>query len=247
MIGHGEQCVAEPAHLASRSPPALAPPPSEARPPAEGQAIAAPTFRLAASSYAPGAAIQIRFAQAISSTSNSRAWVTVAGRGTPESSYGTWKYVDDHATAAVLEAPAKDGAYEVRLHTNYPAKSYNIVHAEPFTVATVAIADSGETPLAEQRFTVGSKAVRSGDRVEVRFAAPMHAASGERFWITIVAQGTADTSWGTYEYVPAGARRMKLAAPTAAGEYEVRLHANYPKQTTHVVHRAALRVGDAPN
>jgi hypothetical protein len=28
-------------------------------------------------------------------------------------------------------------------------------------------------------------AVRSGERVEVMFAAPMHAAAGERFWITI--------------------------------------------------------------
>jgi hypothetical protein len=239
MIGHGEHCTAEPARVAPRPPPASTPPQ------APEQAIAAPTFRLAARSYSPGAAIQIRFAQAISSLPDSRAWVTVAPRGTPESTYGAWKYVDDHATAAELEAPAKDGAYEVRLHTNYPAKSYNVVHAEPFAVVTVAIADPGETPLAQQRFTVASKSVRSGGRVEVAFAVPLHAEPGERFWITIVASGTPDTSWGAYEYVPADARRMKLTAPAAAGEYEVRLHANYPKQATNVVHRVAIRVEPA--
>jgi len=232
-IGHGEQCVAEPARIASHPPPATAPQVVE---------LAAPTFRIAASSYAPGAAIQLRFAQAIGSTPDRRAWVTVVERGAAESEFGSWKYVDDHAKAVVLEAPRKDGAYEVRLHTNYPAKAYNVVHAEPFTVKTVAIAGSGETPFAEQRFTVGSTSVRSGARVDVRFAAAMHAAAGERFWITIVPRDTPDSTWGTYEYVPEDARRMKLAAPAAAGDYEVRLHANYPKKTTNVVHRAAVRV-----
>jgi len=238
MIGHGEQCVAEPARIVSRQAPAPAKPPSSP----QAVALAAPTFRLAASSYAPGAAIQIRFAHAISSTPDNRAWVAVVERGAPGSSYGTWKYVDDRASSAVLEAPRKDGAYEVRLHTDYPAKSYNVVHAEPFTVTTVAITDPGETPRAEQRFTVASKSVRSGARIDVRFAAPMHAASGERFWITIVARDTPDSTWGTYEYVPEGARGLKLEAPAAAGDYEVRLHANYPKQTTNVVHRATIRV-----
>lgn len=149
---------------------------------------------------------------------------------------------DDHATSAVLEAPKKDGAYEVRLHMDYPTKSYNVVHAQPFVVKTDAAADPGETPLAQQRFTVASNSVRSGERVQVMFAVPMHAASGEQFWITTVAHDTPDTSWGTYEYVPAGARRMKLTAPTAEGEYEIRLHANYPKKTTNVVHRVAIRV-----
>jgi len=238
MIGHGEQCVAEPARIASRATPA------PAKPPSSPQAVepAAPTFRLAASSYAPGAAIQIRFAHAISSTPDNRAWITVVERGAPGSSYGAWKYVDDRASSAVLEAPRKDGAYEVRLHTDYPAKSYNVVHAEPITVKTAEIADPGETPLAQQRFTVGSKAVRSGGRIDVRFAAPLHAAAGERFWITLVAGGTPDSTWGTYEYVPDNARRMTLEAPAAAGDYEIRLHANYPKQTTNVVHRAAIRV-----
>jgi len=236
MIGHGEQCVADPAQIAPRATPA------PARLPAQEQTIAAPTFRLAASSYAPGAEIRIRFSQAISSTTRSRAWVTVSERGAPSSSYGAWQYVDDHATSAALEAPKKDGAYEVRLHTDYPTKSYNVVHAEPFVVQTDAAAEPGETPLAQQRFSLAKKSVRSGARVDVVFAVPMHAASGEQFWITIVARDTPDTSWGTYEYVPAGARRMKLTAPTALGEYEVRLHANYPKMTTNVVHRVAVHV-----
>ncbi len=233
MIGHGETCVAEPVRVVSR------PAAREEAPSAE---VAAPKFRLTASSYAPGAAIQIRFARAIRSTPDNRAWITVVERGAPGSSYGAWKYVDDRTTSAVLEAPRKDGAYEVRLHTDYPTKSYNVVHAEPITVTTAEIADPGETPLAQQRFTVASKSVRTGGHIDVVFAVALHAATGERFWITIVAGNTPDSTWGSYEYVPDHARRMRLDAPTVPGDYEIRLHANYPKKTTNVVHRAAVHV-----
>jgi len=42
--------------------------------------------------------------------------------------------------------------------------------------------------------------------------------------------------------VPAGATSVRIAAPAAAGDYEVRLHANYPTRSTNVVHRAGLTV-----
>ena len=133
MIGEGEQCIrdraiaADPASIVSQ-PTAPSPTPTTA------PAAVAPTFQLAASSYAPGAPIQLRFAQEISSPGSSRAWITVSEAGTGESWHGAWKFVDDHATEAVIDAPKKPGAYEVRLHTDYPAKSYNLVHAEPFVV-----------------------------------------------------------------------------------------------------------------
>jgi hypothetical protein len=70
----------------------------------------------------------------------------------------------------------------------------------------------------------------------------MRALPSEQFWVTVVERGTADSKWGKYAYVPPNARTMSLEVPSAPGDYEIRLHANYPTKTTNLVHRAALRV-----
>ncbi|MBA3821753.1 MAG: hypothetical protein H0X17_22910, partial [Deltaproteobacteria bacterium] len=62
------------------------------------------------------------------------------------------------------------------------------------------------------------------------------------FWITVVPAGASADTWGSYQYVPDGARAIALDLPTVAGAYELRLHANYPKQTTNVVHQLPIRV-----
>ncbi|HEX7839796.1 MAG TPA: hypothetical protein VF469_20110, partial [Kofleriaceae bacterium] len=118
--------------------------------------------------------------------------------------------------------------------------------AVPLSVAERAEAESapGVTPAALQRFTVGSTALRPGARIDVAFAAALRAAPGERFWITVVDAGAADSAWGTYEYVPAGARHIQLTAPAKPGDYEVRLHGNYPTKATNLVHRVAIRIED---
>ena len=71
---------------------------------------------------------------------------------------------------------------------------------------------------------------------------PLRAAPGEKFWATVVKRGSSDATWAAYEYVPEGAASMLLQVPSVQGDYEVRLHANYPRLTTHVVHRESLHV-----
>jgi hypothetical protein len=177
--------------------------------------------------------------------------VTVAAAGSPQTSYGTWTFVDDGARRASLAAPPKAGAYEVRLHTDYPAKAFHVVRAVPFAVRVPAEAPPdnpappGATPPSGQRFALASTTVRAGNKAEVRFPGPLRAAKGERFWIAVIEAGASDTSWGKWEYVPDGARAMSLAVPDKDGVYEIRLHANYPKKSTNVVYRAGIRV-EAP-
>jgi hypothetical protein len=60
--------------------------------------------------------------------------------------------------------------------------------------------------------------------------------------VTVVERRAADSTWGKYAYVPAGARSMSLDVPSTPGDYEVRLHANYPTKTTNLVYRAVIRV-----
>jgi hypothetical protein len=203
-------------------------------------ATSAPSFRLDAKVVAPGEEIGIRFTAPVSSTTQSRAWITVIAADQPPSAYGDWSYLDDGATSASLKAPAKPGAYEVRLHTDYPAKTFNVQHSVALTVGPEVAPQV--TPPSAQRFTVGAATVKSGAKVHVTFATALQAAPKEQFWVTIVEAGAADSSWGAYEYVQPGARRMQMTVPTKPGDYEVRLHANYPTKTTNVVHRVAIHV-----
>ena len=63
-----------------------------------------------------------------------------------------------------------------------------------------------------------------------------------RRWAAIVAVGQPDSEWGVWAYVPDAARRMVLKAPANPGDYEVRLHANYPTKSYNVVHRVRIHV-----
>ena len=228
-------------------PPATTPP---APPPQHLDAVALPlevknvAFKLGAAAYASGQTIDIAFSSPVDSKPKHQAWVTVVEAGKPPTQYGTWEYVADGARVAHLKAPTAPGAYEVRLHTDYPTKSTNVVFAQPVTIkAQAAAGQSGETPRAQQRFTLSATKLAPGATATLEFAAPLHAAKGEKFWVTVVERRAGDSAWGKYEYVPEGARALSLAVPTAAGDYEIRLHANYPTKSTNVVHRVQIHVG----
>ena len=60
--------------------------------------------------------------------------------------------------------------------------------------------------------------------------------------IVAVEPDKAADQYGAYEYVKPDAKTASIAAPTTAGDYEVRLHANYPTKTTNLVHRVRIHV-----
>lgn len=210
------------------------------------QSTQIPTFSLPAKSYTVGDPIEIKFGKPVSSKSGDQAWITVSEAGSPESSYGDWEYVKDGATATVLKAPKKPGAYEVRIHTNFPSKSYNVKYSVPISVvdASADPADpaQGATPLAKQKFTLAKTTFKAGEPIIAKFGLKMKALPNERFWITIVEASKPDDAYGSYEYVQDDARKVTIDAPRAPGDYEVRLHANYPTKSTNVVHRARIRI-----
>ena len=233
MLAKAEQCVALPA---------------KAEPQPVQIAAAPPSFTLDHQTYVGGESIEVHFQSPISSPEGSRAWLTTADAASGPTAYGNWEYVPDHAHSATIKAPEKPGNYQVRLHTEYPKKSTNLVFSVGFTVADnqapppPKAALATPTPLAQQRFTVLTPTIRAGGKVDIRFPTPMVAVGAEQFWVTIVAKGAADSAYGSWEYLPAGARTMTITAPTTGGDYEVRLHANYPTKTTNLVFRAPLRV-----
>nr|MDQ3370427.1 hypothetical protein [Myxococcota bacterium] len=268
MQARGDGCVAgvaatpgSPPHPDQRRPPVPKPVP--------GTSVVR-SFTLRARSVPSGGKIHVKFPAPARSPKTDQLWITVVEPGQSTEAYGRWQFVDDGATTATLDAPARPGRYEVRLHANYPAQPHDVQHALPITVTAAAevasdAAEAGSgserdgamdatpdpsdppggakpTPRAQQRFELADGSLRSSGKVRVRFAAPLYATPGERFWITVVPAGASGDTWGSYQYVPTGARAMALDLPEQAGAYELRLHANYPKLTTNVVHRLPIRV-----
>jgi serine/threonine-protein kinase len=92
--------------------------------------------------------------------------------------------------------------------------------------------------LSPELFTVA----KAGSDVTLVFPAPLVAKQGEQYWAAIVAVGKPDSEWGVWQYVPQNARKLTLKAPTDPGDYEVRLHGNYPTKSYNVVHRVRIRV-----
>jgi hypothetical protein len=217
MIAHGEACVAQ----SGPSRPAL------------GLAL-----QLGSKSYAPGAEIRIQLSSPITSSPGNQAWIAVGPARSSPTTYSDWKYLDDHATRAVLRAPNQPGAYEVRLYTDYPAKSYNVRTTTGFEVAAAATQEiATATPTLHVPGTV-----HAGDKLEVTFGAAVHATAPERYWITIAIKSSPDREWGAWQYVPDGAHAIQLDVPDKPGAYEVRLHGNYPTKTYNVVERAPITV-----
>lgn len=96
--------------------------------------------------------------------------------------------------------------------------------------------------VSPEHFAVVPSHAKPGEPVTLVFPAPLEAAKGEQYWAAIVAVGQSDSEWGTWSYVPAAARKLTLKAPGEPGDYEVRLHGNYPTKSFNVVHRVRIHV-----
>ena len=202
---------------------------------------AAPRFALDKQTYRPGEPVTIMFAEPVPSSGARRAWVTIVEAGKRPEAYGTWEFVPDKAHDVRLQAPNIPGAYEARVHTDYSTRQYNLRHSVQFDVASTAV-DVPVTPLAKQRFSLATTEYKPYETITITFPTRMRAAKNERFWITIVQANASDASYGTYEYIADKAMMTRLAAPAKAGDYEVRLHANYPTKSTNIVFRVSVQI-----
>ena len=101
-------------------------------------------FSLEKTSFAAGETIAIRFAAPMKSPEGDQSWITVVAPSAGPEEYAEFIYVADGAAEARIPAPAKAGDFEVRLHTNYPAKDYNLVQSVGIAVSrTESAAASG--------------------------------------------------------------------------------------------------------
>lgn len=86
------------------------------------------------------------------------------------------------------------------------------------------------------------KTAAPGSAVVVTYKEAMASPQENKFWITIIDPVAADSEWGAWVYVDDGATSTTLTAPEMPGNYEIRLHANYPTKPYEVVQRSPLTV-----
>jgi hypothetical protein len=91
-------------------------------------------FSVAPMSAKAGDSVTLRFPAPLDAKAGEQYWAAIVAVGKPDSEWGVWEYVPKHARTLSLKAPAAPGAYEVRLHGNYPTRSYNVVHRVRITV-----------------------------------------------------------------------------------------------------------------
>ena len=191
----------------------------------------APAISLAARTYAPGAKVQITFAQPISSTEASKAFVTIANAENPPSSFESRELLPDRAQRVTLTAPTERGDYEVRLFTNYPKENFKIARVVGFTVGAAGAApqppvvaatpkppppvEAAPPPTPPVQPPKAAVASDETPRAQQRFSAPLMAPAGSqlavRFPVALHAQ-KGEQFWVTV--VASG------AAPGAWGRFE---------------------------
>ncbi len=107
-----------------------------------------------------------------------------------------------------------------------PAPARRATAAAAGCVAVVA--DVGASPLR------GATCL-PGEPIEIRFGAPVDSTAAQRAWVTVAPASSPPSAYNEWAYVDDGAEQARLTAPTQPGDYEVRLHADYPAQQYNVV------------
>lgn len=196
-------------------------------------------FTLESDTVSGGDAIKINFTGPLD-PANKKYWVCVVEKGKSDSTFGTWSYVTDLSGKPVtLQAPEVDGDYEVRLHGNYPTKSNNVLQRAALKIAGL------QPTKADQMGIAAPESSPVDEKVTVTFPHPLVPEQGVKFWVALVPADAPDKAQGLWRFVPVGATKLELRAPTASGKHEVRLHSNYPKASTNVVAKAAFQVTGA--
>jgi hypothetical protein len=65
---------------------------------------------------------------------NKTDWVTISAAGSPDSSYGPWRYTDGNRAGTFNAGRMEPGEYEARLYLDWPAGQYNIADRVRFRI-----------------------------------------------------------------------------------------------------------------
>jgi hypothetical protein len=95
--------------------------------------------------------------------------------------------------------------------------------------------------------TVDPPRVPAGTAVWARFDRPISGRAVDQYWIVIAPSGAPAEYEAGRLHVPRSAHGMQLEAPSEPGQYEVRLHGDWPRRPFHLVRTVPLVVEANPN
>jgi hypothetical protein len=202
------------------------------------------TFKLEKDALTTEELPKVIFSSALSPRKMEQYWITVVPAKTKDTTWGAYQYLKAGAKEATLKAASVTGAHEVRLYARNPLASSLLIHRQKLTV-TAAKTDetTDEIPMdLATTFSLQKKTLQIGEAPVATFNSPLKPRPKEQFWITIVKFGAKDNDWGLWQMLGSGDKQATLKMPTAAGDYEVRLHGRYPTKNSMIIHRQKLTV-----
>ncbi len=132
---------------------------------------------------------------------NQKDFITIVEANAEEGKYGNYSYTSK-GNPLTLQAPDEAGRYEIRYLTGQSRKTL-------FSAAITVAAATASLEAAEK--------VTAGARFDVQWTGP----DNQKDFITIVANGAEDRSYGNYSYTKKGSP-LQLQAPDQPGDYEIR-------------------------
>ncbi|MCP4130505.1 MAG: hypothetical protein GY754_05940 [bacterium] len=80
--------------------------------------------------------VTVKLSKPVKNKKDAKYWVCVAPAKSAPSEWGSWAMVPDNVTSVdiAIKIPFTEGKYEVRLHSDYSKKPFNLVAKLPITV-----------------------------------------------------------------------------------------------------------------
>lgn len=109
-----------------------------------------------------------------------------------------------------------------------------------FLAVALALAGCNDRP----EMTVEPDPVVTNTTVWARFDRPINGRAVDQYWVVIAPAGAPPSHYSeaTRLFVDRSAYGIQLKAPAEPGEYEVRLHGDWPKDEYHLVRTVPLHV-----
>lgn len=236
------------------------PTPSSATPEAT-TAKPAPKMRSSTFMSVPGSVfgaatkLRVTFLSPMKAAPGEKFWLTITRPSAGSTDYTTSRYLDPDATSVEIDLPGSAGDFELRLHGNYPTKTYNLIDrlkvrtttGEPSSEPDPNFPDVSAAAMGPDKGAKSKMMALANVRINplatftVKFPKALKPKKSEKFWIAICTPGSPETEYLSYQYVE-DPKSIDLPAPDLGGEYELRLHGNYPTKKTNVVDRLKFTV-----
>jgi hypothetical protein len=193
--------------------------------------------------YTPNEEMSIAVTGFTKSMEDMKAFVSVAKKNDRPENYGTWKYVRDlYVSGGVwtVNAPSNVGEYEIRFYAADKDHANSLALKVPMSVA-YATSQATATP--------DKSAVRPKEQVKITVAGVTEAQKSVKAFVSIAKKNDRPENYGSpWKYV----RDLDITngvwtieAPSAAGEYEIRLYGKDADYANSMIASAPLTVSEA--